>query len=228
MQCSAAKNHLITNAVLNITSDVMIILIPMPLLFQVQLPRKNKAVLIGIFAIGVFNVRLVQHTFTDIRKLTLSIQIVAAALNKYYSFTHPFGTEWTEWYLRESYTAMLCANLPLAYPLVQRIFNLSNWSVHSYDGHYPSGSHSHPRTTMRSGLRTHRKSTVPHAHGGISKTVSVNVVGEQLGRSESEERICGAGMGKDGTIAWVEAREMAIEMELRDGGSDGSRSVKSA
>lgn len=68
--------------------------------------------------------------------------------------------------------------------------------------------------------------------GGISKTVSVNVVGEQL-RSESEERICGvggggaAGMGKDGSIAWVEAREMAIEMELRDGGSDGSGSVKS-
>jgi hypothetical protein len=60
-QCSAAKNHLITNAVLNISSDIMIILIPMPLLFQVQLPRKNKAVLVGIFAIGVFNVRPSSH-----------------------------------------------------------------------------------------------------------------------------------------------------------------------
>ena len=55
-QCSAASNHLITNAVLNISSDVMIIAIPMPLLFKVQLPRKNKAVLIGIFLVGAFNV----------------------------------------------------------------------------------------------------------------------------------------------------------------------------
>lgn len=35
------------------------------------------------------------------------------------------------WYLRESYTALLCANLPLTYPLIQRIFNLRNWSSHS-------------------------------------------------------------------------------------------------
>jgi len=55
-QCSAATNHLITNAVLNLSSDIMIICIPMPLLFKVQLPRKNKAVLIGIFLVGAFNV----------------------------------------------------------------------------------------------------------------------------------------------------------------------------
>jgi hypothetical protein len=52
-------------------------------------------------------------------------------LNKYYSFTNPFGVEWTIWYLRESYTAMLCANLPLIYPLIQRALNLNNWSYGS-------------------------------------------------------------------------------------------------
>lgn len=55
-QCSAATNHLITNAVLNLSSDLMIISIPMPLLFKVQLPLKNKAILLGIFLIGAFNV----------------------------------------------------------------------------------------------------------------------------------------------------------------------------
>jgi hypothetical protein len=59
--------------------------------------------------------------------------IVAAALNKYYSFTNPFGTEWTIWYIRESYTALLCANLPLIYPLIQRIFKLRNWSSGPYN-----------------------------------------------------------------------------------------------
>ncbi|KAH7345831.1 hypothetical protein BKA66DRAFT_564052 [Pyrenochaeta sp. MPI-SDFR-AT-0127] len=117
-QCSAATNHLITNAVLNISSDLIIICIPMPLLFKVKLPKKNKAILLGIFLIGTFT-------------------IVAAVLNKYYSFTHPFGTEWTIWYLRESYTAILCANLPLTYPLVQRIFKLKNWSHLSHDRTIP-------------------------------------------------------------------------------------------
>ncbi|KAF2439005.1 hypothetical protein P171DRAFT_490457 [Karstenula rhodostoma CBS 690.94] len=177
-QCSAATNHLITNTVLNISSDIMIIAIPMPLLFKVKLPRKNKAILLGIFLIGTFN-------------------IVAAVLNKYYSFTHPFGVEWTAWYLRESYTAFLCANLPLTYPLVQRIFKLKNWSHHSYSGRYLSGSLQ--RSAWQSGLRSQRKSRIElksnPQHGGISKTVSVNVSNSRnvhdLQRSESEERIYG-------------------------------------
>jgi hypothetical protein len=34
----------------------MIILIPMPLLFKVRLPAKNKAILGGVFCIGTFTV----------------------------------------------------------------------------------------------------------------------------------------------------------------------------
>ncbi|KAF2679377.1 hypothetical protein K458DRAFT_118673 [Lentithecium fluviatile CBS 122367] len=230
-QCSAATNHLITNAVLNLSSDIMIISIPMPLLFKVQLPRKNKAVLIGIFMIGAFN-------------------IIAAVLNKYYSFTHPFGTEWTEWYLRESYTAMLCANLPLTYPLIQRLFKLKNWSHHSYNGRYLSGSL--PRHTTRSGLRSQRKSAMGLksglAHGGISKTVNVSVINTHSGtlqRSESEERINvpggGGGAakafdgrgGETGTHAWGVAGALELGERSPEGrsqktdGSVGSASIKS-
>ncbi|KAF1962272.1 hypothetical protein CC80DRAFT_487777 [Byssothecium circinans] len=139
IQCAAATNHLITNAVINLSSDLMIISLPMPLLFRVKLPLKKKLVLGGIFAIGAFNV-------------------VAAVLNKYYSFSNPFGSEWPEWYLRESYTALLCANLPLTYPLIQRIFKLRNWSHNSYGGDYLSGTRN--RQTTRSGLRSQHKSTL--------------------------------------------------------------------
>lgn len=55
-QCSAATNHLITNAVFNISTDLIILSIPMPLLFKVRLPKKNKLVLIAIFLIGLFTV----------------------------------------------------------------------------------------------------------------------------------------------------------------------------
>lgn len=39
------------------------------------------------------------------------------------------------WYLRESYTALLCANLPLTYPLIQRIFKLRNWNSYTGESH---------------------------------------------------------------------------------------------
>ncbi|KAF1932178.1 uncharacterized protein M421DRAFT_416909 [Didymella exigua CBS 183.55] len=110
-QCSAATYHLITNAVFNISSDLIILSIPMPLLFKVRLPRKNKLALIGVFMIGLFTV-------------------TAAVLNKYYSFSNPFGNDWVLWYLRESYTALLCANLPLTYPLIQHLFSLRNWNFY--------------------------------------------------------------------------------------------------
>ncbi|KAL2753522.1 hypothetical protein ACRALDRAFT_2029333 [Sodiomyces alcalophilus JCM 7366] len=88
VQCSAATNHLITNAALNISSDIMIILIPMPVLLQSQIPRQRKLILGGVFALGIFT-------------------ILCAVLNKFYSFTEPFGQDWTFWYIRESSTALI-------------------------------------------------------------------------------------------------------------------------
>ncbi|KAH6638096.1 hypothetical protein C7974DRAFT_154186 [Boeremia exigua] len=137
IQCSAATNHLITNAVFNISSDLIILSIPMPLLFKVRLPKKNKLILIGIFLIGLFTV-------------------VAAVLNKYYSFSNPFGNDWVLWYLRESYTALLCANLPLTYPLIQRVFNLRNWSSHSGESHSIQAAGTNTRGTNTFGTaRSH-------------------------------------------------------------------------
>lgn len=69
VQCSAATNHLITNAVFNISSDLIILSIPMPLLFKVRLPLKSKLSLMGIFMIGAFTVSSLHvhgsHWLTD-------------------------------------------------------------------------------------------------------------------------------------------------------------------
>jgi hypothetical protein len=156
-QCSAATNHLITNAVFNISSDFIILSIPMPLLFKVRLPKKNKFILVGIFMIGAFT-------------------LVAAALNKYYSFSNPYGVEWTRWYLRESFTALLCANLPLTYPLIQRVFNLRNWSSHSYSTDAQHGPESHRQATTTT-ARSHwtiakKQSSSNPFRGGLRSTES--------------------------------------------------------
>ena len=101
-QCDAATNHLITNAVFNLTSDCAMLAIGLPMFLRLTLPWKKKIPLIGIFSLGVFT-------------------ILAAILNKWYSFTNPFGSEWTYWYTREASTAMLVANLPFVWPLWRRI-----------------------------------------------------------------------------------------------------------
>jgi hypothetical protein len=42
--------------------------------------------------------------------------------NKIYSFSEPFGAEWTFWYVRESSTALLVANLPFLSTLWKSVF----------------------------------------------------------------------------------------------------------
>lgn len=44
------------NAVFNISSDLMIISIPMPVFLQARLPIKRKAILCAVFALGFFTV----------------------------------------------------------------------------------------------------------------------------------------------------------------------------
>ncbi|KAJ3547996.1 hypothetical protein NM208_g1217 [Fusarium decemcellulare] len=108
LNCSAETNHMITNAVLNISSDVMIIALPMPVFLQSQLPVKRKVVLCAVFALGIFT-------------------ILAAALSKYYSLGDPYGTDWIYWYIREVSTAIITANLPLTWTLLQRVFRIGSF-----------------------------------------------------------------------------------------------------
>jgi hypothetical protein len=55
---------LITNAVLNISSDILIISIPLPIVITAQFPLKRKLVLSGVFALGMFTVSTIHVEIT--------------------------------------------------------------------------------------------------------------------------------------------------------------------
>ncbi|KAK7924085.1 hypothetical protein PG985_006139 [Apiospora marii] len=193
-QCSAATNHLITNAVLNITSDVMIIMIPMPVLLQAQLPIKKKAILCGVFALGTF-------TMLTIRDL----QILAAVLNKYYSFNQPFGSAWTFWYVRESSTAIIVTNLPSTWTLCRRVFNLRSFHGKS------------------SGARTSEAANSRFARSGYGNGRSHLSSTERriITRSESQEQIFhDDGLDLPIPLKIYQQHEVSIKTE-RVGDSDG-------
>lgn len=63
---------------------------------------RKKVPIVGVFSLGLFT-------------------ILAAILNKVYSFSDPFGAEWTYWYVRESSTALLVANLPFVWTFWRRV-----------------------------------------------------------------------------------------------------------
>jgi hypothetical protein len=138
IQCSAATNHLITNAVFNISSDLVMLVIGFSLFIRSTLPFDRKLILACIFGLGIF-------------------VILASVLNKYYSFTHPFGSQWTFWYVRESSTAMVVANMPFCWTLLRRMFKLKAFN-HELSGH--TVAYHSSRTA-----RGRNKTSPRHSHG---------------------------------------------------------------
>ena len=148
---------MITATVFNISSDLMMLCIPLPLLMKAQLPLKRKIVLCCVFSLGIF-------------------VILTAILNRYYNFCQPFGSlVYLNWYVAEAATAVYVANIPLCWPLLRRLFNLSSFTSSSKRTADGSGAGSQARfqqSAVRSAVRPKR---------------------EWYERSESEEGITGAG-----------------------------------
>jgi hypothetical protein len=126
LQCSTAKNHLITNAIFNISSDLVMLIIAFSLFIGNRLPWHRKLILSLVFGLGVFT-------------------ILSSVFNKYYSFTHPFSDQWTYWYVRESSTALIVANIPFTWTILRRIFKLK-----SFDGNSDTGVYTVPYHGSRS------------------------------------------------------------------------------
>ncbi|KKY16758.1 putative family decarboxylase [Diplodia seriata] len=137
---SNSTNHLITNAILNISSDIFIMAIPMPIFLAARLPLKRKIILCGVFGLGTFS-------------------ILSAILNKFYSFTEPFGSAWVFWYVRESSTAILTANIPFTWTLLQRTFNIGSFAGSSRGRSrttYHQFNHSHSTKNATISRKAHR------------------------------------------------------------------------
>jgi len=216
IQCSAATHHLITNAVFNISQDLLLLAIALPMFIRTQMPTRKKVALIGVFSLGIF-------------------VIIAAAMNKYYSFSNPFGSEWTYWYTREGSTAMLVANLPFVYTLLRRVFNLRSLDSTAKYGYGSRSGRTKKTTNARSGVRTNVGTLMSRARGedkdsyqmqeglfsgldGITKEVGVTFVTEPAWIDEEK----GLGGGKSGllnksNVVTITAGEVGPIKEESDG-----------
>ncbi|KAI0475597.1 hypothetical protein GGR56DRAFT_695354 [Xylariaceae sp. FL0804] len=139
---------------------------------ETQLPLKKKAILCGVFALGIFT-------------------ILSAVLNKFYSFTEPFGSSWTFWYIRESSTALITANLPYTWTLFQRVFHLR-----SFNGRSSNDRSTNPTYNNKTRTNAHRSTAYgsKNIYGHGHQTTIMGGSGEDaeyddVMRSDSQERI---------------------------------------
>jgi len=171
-QCTTALNHLITNLVFNLTSDILIMSIPLPLLSRAQLEFKKKLLLIFPFSLGLFT-------------------MLCAILSKQKSFTQPYSSYWVYWYCREASTAMIVTNMPYSWALVRRIFKLRSFfgdsTAANMQGRQING-YSAGAVALSSGSRSRQTSKA----GGAAGKFSLNRLKPRSGQHDGVKSYEGA------------------------------------
>ena len=186
VQCTTAINHLITNLVFNLSSDLMIMAIPLPLLLKQHLAWKKKLLMIFPFTLGFFS-------------------MICAILSKYSSFTNPFSVAWVYWYCREASTVMIVSNMPYTWALIRRIFKLRSFfgdseqdPAHGGGAREYEGQSVRTRTHSSGAQRSSRKrSTWLWKRTASVKQNSTCSENEMVSRTRTRSRGPAAGTGAD-------------------------------
>ncbi|KAF7596024.1 hypothetical protein BBP40_003804 [Aspergillus hancockii] len=122
-QCESAQHHLIMSYAFNLSSDLAMLCIPLPVFLSLQLLWRKKLALCGVFSLGIF-------------------VVVAATLSRYYCFAHPESILWIFWYMREASTAVIVINVPSCYTLLRCILKLNGLTIFgTYAGFRRKPSH---------------------------------------------------------------------------------------
>ncbi|KUJ15431.1 uncharacterized protein LY89DRAFT_558244, partial [Mollisia scopiformis] len=102
-QCTTLQHYAIVQACFNISSDTLMLFIPLPLITRLNMPLKQKAVLMLIFSMGIF-------------------VILAAILTKVFNLSNIWDPSYMLWYTREASVAVYVSNLPMIWPLLREWF----------------------------------------------------------------------------------------------------------
>lgn len=130
-QCANYFYYCIIQMVFNVSSDILMLFIPLPFIINSKIPPMKRAMLIAIFSLGIF-------------------VILAAVLNKYYNFALPNYTVYMVWDIRETSVSIMVANIMCLWPLIRK---MTGWSTFLRHGS-KSGSHSRSLTGISPGAMT--------------------------------------------------------------------------
>ncbi|KAH8891079.1 hypothetical protein GQ53DRAFT_842004 [Thozetella sp. PMI_491] len=233
-QCTTLEHYAIVQGCFNISSDTLMLFIPLPLVLKMNMLWKQKIVLVFLFSLGFF-------------------VIIAALLTKIFNLTNVWEPSYMLWYVREASVAVYVSNLPLIWPLLRDWFPfLRSLTPGGYSSGYSlkkrkgsgtgTGMHTGDRSKFGSQPQSHRdilssQRSRPQGHDSITSldtAFGIEMMAKEAGRrkkgddSSSTECIVQPGDGDirledqhaDGIIS-VE-RTVVIEETLdpRDPGTD--------
>ncbi|KAI0481248.1 hypothetical protein GGR56DRAFT_688849 [Xylariaceae sp. FL0804] len=96
------------NAIGNMITDVIVLLLPMPVVWKLSLKKAQKLALMGIFGLGFFTCVISMLRLVFMREIGVDISYDAVAI--------------TSWSQAELTTAIICSAMPALRPLMSRIF----------------------------------------------------------------------------------------------------------
>jgi hypothetical protein len=138
-QCANYFYYCIIQMVFNVSSDFLMLLLPLPFIINAKVPPLKRVLLISIFSLGIF-------------------VILAAILNKYYNFTNPNTTVYMVWHIREASVSIYVANIMCWWPLLRKMFGwkrfLQRGSTGGTNGELSNNRRSDPITIEPHGMGT--------------------------------------------------------------------------
>ncbi|KAL8919463.1 MAG: hypothetical protein Q9208_006748 [Pyrenodesmia sp. 3 TL-2023] len=116
-QCWSYFNYQVIEGCFNITADIALLFVGLPLLFKARVPLKQKLILMTIFGMGIF-------------------VITAAVLCKVYGLYTPLiSYSYLAWFFREASVSVYVTNIPVIYSLLREAFpKLARWGYKSTQG----------------------------------------------------------------------------------------------
>jgi len=162
LNCEVLWAYAAVQCTFNISSDIAMLFIPLPLVLGVKMAFKQKLILLVIFGMGLF--------------------VIAAALcTKVEFWISVYSADYMFWYTRESSVALYVANLPCIWPLVREIIPVLRSVSGGYTSYGKTGRTTNGKNTFRdgTGLRSMR------GHGTVNE-IGLDTLAE---RGESQEGI---------------------------------------
>lgn len=171
-QCTTLQYYALVQGCFNISSDTLMLLIPLPLITRLSMPWKQKGILLVIFSMGTF-------------------VIVAALLTKIFNLTDIWDPTYMLWYTREASVAVYVSNLPMIWPLLREYFPVLR-------GITPGQKSSLPNQGVTSSGKLHTKngSSTRVLSGNFGENrITTTIRGTAKGESTEELSSCETEMG---------------------------------
>ncbi|KAK2055967.1 hypothetical protein LY76DRAFT_660897 [Colletotrichum caudatum] len=153
-QCVTWRNYNILQLSMNLSTDLVLLLIPITLISRMKMQIGKKLLLIALFSMGVF-------------------VMLSAILLKVAVFNNLFDPVWLIWCIREVSTAMLVGNLVLCMPILKTWWRFSSRRICGLRKGSTASGHSDTKRIMHD----------PQSAGGKTTTMTTTTTMSESGYS---------------------------------------------